>query len=100
MVSKSENPGADNTIKDEAAGRAEIEAQIAQVRAELTRLGGMIAEYGTDRLRGAELHAVEELQKQLTTLEAGVRRKMLDQPLQVIGLAALAGLVVGMVLRR
>ena len=86
---------------DEAqTGPEDIETQIARVRAELARLGGMITEFGSDRLRGAELQAVDELQRQLSTLEAGVRRKMQEQPLQVLGLAALAGLALGLILRR
>lgn len=85
---------------DAAASRAEIEAQIARVRGELVTLGNMMAEYGVDRLRGAEMQAVEELQRQLESLESGVRRRMDEQPLQALGLAALAGFVLGLVLRR
>jgi hypothetical protein len=85
---------------DAAAGRAEIEAQIARVRGELATLGYMMAEYGVDRLRGAEMQAVAELQRQLESLESGVRRRMDGQPLQALGLAALAGFVLGLVLRR
>ncbi len=97
MASKSQKPG---TEESEAAGREEIEAQIARVREELAALGAAIRDYGSDRLRGAEMQAVEDLQRQLAKLEAGVRRKMHDQPLQMLGLAALAGLVLGLVLRR
>jgi hypothetical protein len=100
MFSKSDRAGAAGDIGDAAATRAEIEAQIARVRAELSSLGGLVAEYGAERLQGVEMQAVEELQRQLSVLESGIRRRMLDQPLQVLGLAAFAGLVVGLVLRR
>ena len=96
MATKSQKPDTD----DAKPGAEDIEAQIARVRAELARLGGIIADFGGDRLRGAEMQAVEELQRQLSMLESGIRRKMHDQPLQVLGLAALAGLVLGLMLRR
>lgn len=100
MDTNAQRPGLDDVLADEAASRAEIEAQIARVRAELAALGGMMKDYGTARLRGAEFQAVEELQRQLATLEAGVRRKMYQEPLQVLGMAAFAGLVLGLILRR
>jgi hypothetical protein len=93
-------PGVEDVIANEAASRAELEAQIARVRAELAALGGMMADYGSARLRGAEFQAVDELQRQLATLEAGIRRKMYSEPLQVLGMAAFAGLVLGLILRR
>lgn len=92
--------GDEDILAREAASRAEIEAQIARVRAELAALGGMMAEYGSSRLRSAEFQAVEELQRQLATLEAGIRRKMYTQPLQVLGIAAFAGMILGFILRR
>ncbi len=98
MINASQKAGAE--AKDETAARIEIEAQIARVRAELAALGGMIGDYGSDRLRGAEFQALEELQHQLSALEARLRRKMHDQPMQMLGLAAMVGLVVGLVLRR
>lgn len=100
MATKSDKAAADDPVKDETAGREAIEAQIARVRDELSQLGGLMAEYGSDRLRGAEMQTVEELQRQLATLESGMRRKLHEKPLQVLGLAAFAGLVVGLVLRR
>ncbi|WP_209425214.1 hypothetical protein [Pararhodobacter sp. SW119] len=99
MVSKSQK-SAGTAKADAAAESARIEEQIARVRSELAALGGIVADYGSSRLRGAELEAVEELQRQLSTLEAGVKRKMREQPFQVLGLAALAGLVFGLMLRR
>jgi ElaB/YqjD/DUF883 family membrane-anchored ribosome-binding protein len=100
MNSYAQEPGVEDILAHEAASRAEIEAQIARVRAELAALGGMMKDYGNARLRGAEYQAVEELQRQLATLEAGVRRKMYEQPLQVLGMAAFAGLVLGLIIRR
>lgn len=97
---------AQKTAKPEAApGRAEIEAQLARVRADLTALGGMMQAYGRAQLSGASadfppLDALAELQRQLTTLEGEMKAKVRQNPLQSLGLAALAGLIAGLALRR
>jgi ElaB/YqjD/DUF883 family membrane-anchored ribosome-binding protein len=100
MDTTSTRPETGADAASEAAGRARIEAQIARVRAELSALKGMMAEFGNVRLRAAEFQAVEELQRQLNAMESGVRRKVNEQPLQMLGIAAFTGLVVGLVLRR
>lgn len=99
---------AQKTAKPETAPeRAEIEAQIARIRADLTTLGGMMQAYGRAQLGGAQERAetlpheaLAELQHQLAALEDDLRLKVRESPLQSLGLAALAGLVVGLFLRR
>lgn len=88
--------------------RAAIEAKLGQIRAEIAELGGMMRDYGSERLKGVQAAGAEhlgdetlaELQRQLAALETDVTRRVREQPMQSLGLAALAGLIVGLILRR
>lgn len=100
MAQKSAKP-------ETAPERAEIEAQITRIRADLVALGGMMQAYGRAQLSGAQAHAetlpheaLGELQRQLAALEDDLKLKVRESPLQALGLAALAGLVAGLFLRR
>ncbi|KPQ07352.1 MAG: hypothetical protein HLUCCA12_05940 [Rhodobacteraceae bacterium HLUCCA12] len=93
--------------QDPAPDRAEIEAQFARIRDDIAALGGMMQAYGRDRLSGAQARAetlpdeaLAELQRQLAALEGELKLKVRERPLQSLGLAALAGLVIGIFLRR
>lgn len=104
MAKKSAKP---DIAADTAPDRAEIEAQIERVRADLTALGGMMQAYGRARLGGAQARAealpqeaLAELQQQLVSLEDDLKAKLHEKPLQALGLAALIGLVAGLILRR
>ncbi|MCC5971309.1 MAG: hypothetical protein JJU15_15300 [Pararhodobacter sp.] len=90
-----------------APDRAEIEARITRIREDIAALGGMMQAYGRAQLSGAQAQAeslpdeaLAELQRQLAALEADLKTKVRDHPLQSLGLAAMAGLVLGLFLRR
>ena len=100
MVQKSTKAG-------EAPDRAEIEAQITRIRSDIGALAGMMQAYGSEKLKDVQARAdgfpdeaLAELQRQLSGLEAELKGKVREHPLQSLGLAALAGLVVGLFLRR
>lgn len=105
MAQKTARPG---TNTDAAPTRAEIEAGIARVKADLVALGGMMQAYGRaqlDTLRAEapplDAHeALGALRRQLSALEAEMVVKVRQNPLQSLGLAALAGLIAGLILRR
>lgn len=87
--------------------RAEIEAGVARVKEDLARLGGMMQAYGRARIDGAQARAealpheaLAELRQQLVILEDELSDKVRRNPLQSLGLAALAGLIAGLALRR
>jgi len=91
----------------DAPTRAEIEAGVARVKEDLARLGGMMQAYGRARIDGAQARAetlphevLAELRQQLVILEDGLSDKVRRNPLQSLGLAALAGLIAGLALRR
>lgn len=90
-----------------APERAEIEAQIHRIREDMGQLGAMIRAYGAARWNEAQAGAhtapdaaIEELQRELARLEAGITDKVRANPLQSLGLAALGGLVLGLLMRR
>jgi len=92
---------------EEAPDRADIEAQIARIRADIGALGSMMQAYGSEKLKGAQHltegfpdEALAELQRQLSGLEDELTEKVREHPLRSLGLAALAGLIVGLFLRR
>ncbi len=104
MAQKTAKPG---TGPENAPDRAEIEAQITRIRADLAALGGMMQAYGRAQLSGVQdradfppHEALAELQRQLSALEGEMKAKVRENPLQSLGVAALAGLVVGLFLRR
>ncbi|HHX89926.1 MAG TPA: hypothetical protein GX700_09190 [Paracoccus sp.] len=91
----------------DAPTRAEIEAGVVRVKEDLARLGGMMQAYGRARIDGAQARAetlphevLAELRQQLVILEDGLSDKVRRNPLQSLGLAALAGLIAGLALRR
>ncbi len=91
----------------EAPDRAEIEAQIDRIRADIGELAQLLKAAGNARLaaarEGAELlpeEALAELQAQLHKLEAEARAQVSAQPFKSLGLAALAGFFLGLLLRR
>ena len=93
--------------ESEAPDRAEIEAQIERIRADIGDLAQLLKAAGGARLKeareGAELlpeEALAELQAQLLKLEAEARARVSAQPFQSLGLAALAGFLLGLLLRR
>ncbi len=102
--SKASTESAENT---DAPDRAEIEAQIAKLREDMASLGQMLKAAGTARLDEARSQAeampeeaLAELQRQLNRFEEEARTRMQAQPLQTLGLAALAGFLLGLILRR
>lgn len=91
----------------DAPDRAEIEAQIARLREDMADLAQMLKAAGTARWEEARgqadvlpEEALAELQRQLHRLEEEARARVQAQPLQSLGLAALAGFLLGMILRR
>lgn len=91
----------------DAPDRAEIEAQIARLREDMAALAQMLKAAGSarwDEARGqAEAmpeEALAELQRQLNRFEEEARHRVQAQPLQSLGLAALAGFLLGLILRR
>lgn len=87
--------------------RAEIEARITQIRADIGELGQMLKAAGLASLKEARHEAgdlpdqaLADLHAQIHALEEQARARVTAQPLQALGLAALAGLVLGLVLRR
>ena len=111
-MSTNRKGAASGASKTEAAGseapdRAEIEAQIDRIRADIGELAQLLKAAGGARLKeareGAEMlpeEALAELQAQLHLLEAEARARVSAQPFQSLGLAALAGFVLGLLLRR
>jgi len=104
MAQKTAKP---ETGFDTAQARAAIEAQIATIRADLVALGGMMQAYGRAQLSDTQARAetlpldvLADLQQQLAALEDEVKVKVRESPLQALGLAALAGVVLGLFLRR
>ncbi|MCC6000214.1 MAG: hypothetical protein JJU19_05030 [Pararhodobacter sp.] len=96
-----------DSAQAEAPDRAAIEAQIARVRTDIAELGQMLKAAGHAQLQGARdtaeqlpEEALAELQAQIRALEAQARARMAAQPLQTLGLAAMAGFLVGLILRR
>lgn len=96
-----------DTAQTDAPDRAAIEAQIARVRADIAELGQMLKAAGHAHLQGArdtaELlpeEALAELQAQIRALEAQARARMTAQPLQTLGIAVMAGFLLGLILRR
>ena len=91
----------------EAPDRAEIEAQIARLREDMTELAQMLKSAGSARWEEARgqaeampEEALAELRHQLHRLEEDARTRVKAQPLQSLGLAALAGFLLGLFLRR
>ncbi len=91
----------------EAPDRAEIEAQIARLREDMTELAQMLKAAGSARWEEARgqaeampEEALAELRHQLHRLEEDARTRVKAQPLQSLGLAALAGFLLGLFLRR
>ncbi len=86
--------------------RAAIEERVGRLRAEVGELGAMMRDDGQQRLHEARVNgplhdpALIELQRQLEALEAEVSHRVRAKPVQSLGLAALAGLIVGLILRR
>jgi len=104
MAQKTTKPESGPTTAPE---RAEIEAQVARIREDIAALGGMMQAYGRAQLSGVQAQAetlpneaLAELQRQLAALEGDLKVKVRDNPLQSLGLAAIAGLVIGLFLRR
>lgn len=92
---------------DDAPDRTEIEAQITRIRADIGTLAGMMQAFGSEKLKDAKNladgfpdEALAELQRQLSGLEDELKGRVRTHPLQSLGLAALAGLIVGLFLRR
>lgn len=99
--------GSKQAADETAPERAEIEAQIERIRADIAALAQLMKEAGTARLKeardGAEQlpeEALAQLQTQIRYLEEETRAKVSAQPFQSLGLAALAGFLVGILWRR
>lgn len=99
--------GAGGAEDADAPERAEIEAQIAKLREDMTELAQMLKSAGSARWEEARgqaeampEEALAELQRQLHRLEDEARTRVQAQPLQSLGLAALAGFLLGLFLRR
>lgn len=102
MAQKTAKPDTDPAAPPD---RAAIEAQIGRIRADLAALGGMMQAYGRAQISGVRTdfpphEALAELQRQLSTLEGEMTAKVRENPLQSLGLAALVGLIAGLMLRR
>lgn len=92
---------------DTAPDRAAIEAQLHRIREEMGLLGQMMRAHAGARLSNAQQQiqatpeaALGELQQELARMESEIAGKVRAHPLQSLGLAALGGLVLGLMMRR
>lgn len=101
---------ASETAKDTAA----IEEQLARIKSDIGELAATLATLGSKRVRGARneadrrLHdfagageeALDEVTRQLRMLERDVEARVRDKPLQTLGIAAGAGFLLALIMRR
>ncbi len=81
----------------------DLAAELAALRKDVERLAGLLGRLGEERLTGAADAARARLGEGAETLK-GVETRVLDEttrhPWRALGLAALGGLVLGLILRR
>ncbi|MCB2111152.1 MAG: hypothetical protein H6895_08325 [Defluviimonas sp.] len=91
------------TKKGEAQTEIELGAEIEALRAEIEALAGTLKRIGRAGVEEARAAAVAELGEGAASVEAfgaGIAREARARPWRSLGLAALAGLALGFVLRR
>ena len=81
----------------------DLAAELAALRMDVERLAAALGKLGEDRLAGAAEAARARLGEGAETLR-GVEARVLDEtsrhPWRALGIAALGGLVLGLILRR
>ncbi len=81
----------------------DLAAELAALRKDVERLAATLGRLGEDRLAGAAEAARARLDEGAETLK-GVEARVLEEttrhPWRALGLAALGGLVLGLILRR
>ena len=99
--------GAKQPTDEPSPERAEIEAQIERIRADIAALAEAMKGAGAARLKEARdsvdqlpEEALAQLQAQIRYLEEETRAKVSAQPFQSLGLAALVGFLLGVLWRR
>lgn len=103
---------------DEGSGatgdRAAIEEQLARIKADLTELASTLQAIGSRRVSDARSQAdqrvgelsraaeegIEDLRRQLRTIERDLSEKVQEKPLQTLGIAAGVGFLLALVMRR
>jgi len=94
--------------------KAAIEEQLAKIKSDIAELGETLATIGSRRVKGARneadhrIHelsrageeAIDDLRRQLRTIERDLTDKVQDKPLQTLGIAAGLGFLAALVLRR
>ncbi len=81
----------------------DLEERIARVRADVADLGKAVASYGSgkaDDLKVAGEDALETLKKELADLEGKVATQVRARPLQSLAIAAGAGVLAALLMRR
>lgn len=85
------------------ASAKDIEERIARVRADVADLGKAVASYGSgkaDDLKVAGEDALVTLRKELAELEGKLASQVRARPLQAVAIAAGAGILAALLLRR
>ena len=94
--------------------KAALEAQLARIKADVSELATMLADMGSRKVgsaRGEADHriseltrageeAIEDLRRQLRTIERDLSDKVQEKPLQTLGIAAGVGFLFALVMRR
>ena len=91
--------------------RATVEEQLARIKADIGELASTLSSIGTRRVRtGADRHvseltrageeAIEDLRRQLRSIERDLSDKVQERPLQTLGIAAGVGFLLALVMRR
>ncbi|MFV3128873.1 DUF883 family protein [Niveispirillum sp. KHB5.9] len=105
-----------DTIKsgNGAAAAGDIEAQLKQLRADLTSLASTVAAAGSEKADGykarvgemasnvkdASVTAIQNLREELVSLEKKVEGGVRERPLQSLGIAVVAGFALALLARR
>lgn len=94
--------------------KAVLEEQLGRIKADISELASTLAAMGSRRLGGArgeadhrmrELtrageEAIDDLRRQVRTIERDLSDKVQEKPLQTLGIAAGIGFLLALVLRR
>lgn len=89
--------------KTDVDDTADLAGELAALRKDVERLAGLLGKLGEEKLAGAAEAAKARLGEGAETLK-GVEARVLDEttrhPWRALGVAALGGLVLGLILRR